>query len=68
MQREFLAAPQFWTVGQTIDHVRESGDHLPELFFDVYVVDPTFKPVGALPISLLLRSRARRPWPRSWRR
>jgi magnesium transporter len=41
MQREFLAAPQFWTVGQTIDHVRESGDHLPELFFDVYVVDPS---------------------------
>ncbi|WP_297508670.1 magnesium transporter [uncultured Caulobacter sp.] len=61
MQREFLAAPEFWTVGQTIDHVRESGDQLPELFFDVYVVDPTFKPVGAIPISILLRSRRETP-------
>ncbi|OYX66468.1 MAG: magnesium transporter, partial [Caulobacter sp. 32-67-35] len=57
MQREFLAAPEFWTAGHTIDHVREAGDALPELFFDVYVVDPTYKPVGAIPISLLLRSR-----------
>ncbi|WP_421738448.1 magnesium transporter [Caulobacter sp.] len=57
MQREFLAAPEFWSVGHTIDHVREAGDALPELFFDVYVVDPTYKPVGAIPISLLLRSR-----------
>jgi magnesium transporter len=57
MQREFLAAPEFWSVGHTIDHVREAGDSLPELFFDVYVVDPTYKPVGAIPISLLLRSR-----------
>ncbi|MGH1557356.1 magnesium transporter [Caulobacter segnis] len=61
MQREFLAAPEFWTVGQTIDHVRDSGDSLPELFFDVYVVDPTFKPVGAIPISILLRSRRETP-------
>jgi len=61
MQREFLAAPEFWTVGQTIDFVRESGDSLPELFFDVYVVDPTFKPVGAIPISILLRSRRETP-------
>jgi len=55
MQREVLAAPEFWTVGQTIDHVR-SADDLPELFFDVYVVDPTFKPLGAIELSRLLRS------------
>jgi magnesium transporter len=61
MQREFLAAPEFWTVGQTIDHVREAGETLPELFFDVYVVDPTYKPVGAIPISILLRSRRETP-------
>ncbi|KRA60020.1 magnesium transporter [Caulobacter sp. Root656] len=61
MQREFLAAPQFWTVGQTIDHVREAGDRLPELFFDVYVVDPSFTPVGALPISQLLTNKRETP-------
>ncbi|CAN5166443.1 magnesium transporter [soil metagenome] len=56
MQREVLAAPQFWTVGQSIDHIRGGGDDLPELFFDIYVIDPTFKPVGAVAISRLLRS------------
>ena len=56
MQREVLAAPQFWTVGQTIDHVRETADELPELFFDVYVVDPGFKPIGACPVSQLLKA------------
>ncbi len=56
MQREVLAAPSFWTVGQTIDHVRSSGEELPEMFFDVYVVDPSFKPVGAVALSSLLRS------------
>jgi magnesium transporter len=57
MQREVLAAPQFWTVGQTIDHVRNAGDELPELFFDIYVVDPSYRPIGAAPISQLLRAR-----------
>ncbi|MDO1560299.1 magnesium transporter [Brevundimonas sp. 2R-24] len=57
MQREVMAAPQFWTVGQTIDHMRAQGDDLPELFFDIYVVDPGFKPVGGVPVSHLLRAR-----------
>ncbi|MDO8902902.1 MAG: magnesium transporter [Phenylobacterium sp.] len=57
MQREVVAAPQFWTVGQAIDHFRREGDDLPELFFDVYVVDPTYRPVGAVPVSTLLRSK-----------
>ncbi|MCR5875407.1 magnesium transporter [Phenylobacterium sp. J426] len=56
MQREVVAAPQFWTVGQAIDHFRKEVDDLPELFFDVYVVDPSYKPVGAVPVSQLLRS------------
>ncbi len=56
MQREVVAAPQFWTVGQAIDHFRREGDDLPELFFDVYVVDPAYKPVGAAPVSHLLRA------------
>ena len=56
MQREVLAAPQFWTVGQTIEHVRTAGDDLPELFFDVYIVDPSNKPLGAAALSLLLKS------------
>ncbi len=61
MQREVVAAPQFWTVGQAIDHFRRDADDLPELFFDIYVVDPTYKPVGAVPVSLLLRTGRQTP-------
>jgi magnesium transporter len=56
MQREVLAAPQFWTVAQTIGHIEKAADELPELFFDVYVVDPSFKPVGAIAVSQLLKA------------
>jgi len=61
MQREVVAAPQFWTVGQAIDHFRRDSDELPELFFDIYVVDPAYKPVGAVPVSMLLRSSRQTP-------
>jgi len=56
MQREVMAAPSFWNVGDTIDHIRKQGEDLPELFFDIYVVDPANKPVGGLPVSSLLRA------------
>ncbi len=61
MQREVVAAPQFWTVGQTIDHLRRESEALPELFFDIYVVDPAYKPVGAAPVSHLLRTKRDTP-------
>jgi magnesium transporter len=60
MQREVMAAPAFWTVGQALDHMRENGADLPDLFFDIYVVDPSYKPVGALAVSQLLRSKRER--------
>ena len=56
MQREVMAAPEFWKVGDTIDHVRAQGEELPELFFDIYVVDPLNRPVGGVPVSRLLRT------------
>lgn len=56
MQREVMAAPSFWNVGDTIDHIRKQGEDLPELFFDIYIVDPSNKPVGGLPVSGLLRA------------
>jgi magnesium transporter len=63
MQREVLAAPQFWTVGQAIEHVRGAGSDLPELFFDLYVVDPSNKPLGAVGVSRLLRAKLDAPLP-----
>jgi len=55
MQREFVAAPEFWTVGDAIDHMRETGEDLPELFFNVYIIDTGFKPIGYVPVSQLMR-------------
>ncbi|MEM7662699.1 MAG: magnesium transporter [Pseudomonadota bacterium] len=56
MQREFVAAPEFWTVGHTVDHARDQGDDLPDQFFEIYVVDPAFKVLGAVPLATLLRT------------
>lgn len=56
MQREFVAAPEFWTVGHTIDHARETGEDLPDQFFEIYVIDPGFKVLGAVPLPTLLRT------------
>lgn len=56
MQREFVAAPKFWTVGHTIDHMRAAGEDLPDQFFEIFVVDERFRPIGAVTISTLMRS------------
>ncbi len=65
MQRELVTVPSFWNVGQTIDFMRQSADleedALPSVFYDIFVVDPVHKPVGAVPLSRLLRTR--RPVP-----
>ena len=39
MQREFVAAPDFWTVGHALDHMRDSRGEMPDKFFDLFVVD-----------------------------
>lgn len=57
MQREFVAAPPFWTVGHTIDHMRETGDDLPDLFHNIWIVDTAFRPIGYISVSQLIRSR-----------
>lgn len=55
MQREFVAAPPFWSVGDTIDHMRATGEELPDLFFNIWVIDTAFKPIGYVPVSTLMR-------------
>lgn len=57
MQREFVAIPQFWTVGKTLDYLRAAGETLPEDFYDVFVLDPLHKVVGTVPVGQILRSR-----------
>jgi len=55
MQREFTAIPSNWSVGQTIDYLRENKD-LPEEFLEIFIVDEEFKPIGTVPSSKVLRT------------
>jgi len=53
MQREFTAIPIDWSVGQTIDYLRENKD-LPEEFLEIFIIDSNFKPVGTVSSSKVL--------------
>lgn len=55
MQRDFVAVETGWSVGQTIDYLRDEKE-LPDEFFDVFVVDTERKPVGTISLSRVLRS------------
>lgn len=56
MQRELVKAPEHWTVGQTIDFLRNE-DGLPEQFYHVILVDPRLKPTGYVTLGRLLGAR-----------
>ena len=53
MQREFTAVPSNWSVGQTIDYLRENKD-LPGEFLEIFIIDEGFKPIGTVPSSKVL--------------
>jgi magnesium transporter len=56
MTTKFIAVPPFWTVGQTIDFMREDS-RLPDEFTELYVVEPGFHFLGTVPLDRLLRSK-----------
>jgi magnesium transporter len=56
MQREVVVAPDHWTVGEAIDHLRTS-DRLPDQFYHVILVDPRMKPLGYATLGRILSSR-----------
>jgi len=55
MQRELIAAPEHWTIGDVIDYLR-GDDTLTTDFWEVFVVDPGHKPVGTCKLSWILRT------------
>ena len=55
MQRDLIAVPEHWTVGQVIDYLR-SADELATDFWEVFVVSPNHHPVGTCKLSSILRS------------
>ncbi|MBA4130947.1 MAG: magnesium transporter [Hyphomicrobium sp.] len=56
MQAHFVAVAPFWTVGQVIDYMREADD-LPESFSEIFVVDPSFRVLGSVELSRVLRAK-----------
>lgn len=56
MQTDFISVPPFWSVGQTIDYMREEDD-LPNDFTQIWVVDPSHHLIGRVPLDRLLRTK-----------
>jgi len=56
MQRELVAMPEDWTVGQAIDYLRRTED-LPDQFYHVILVSPAMKPAGYVALGRLLSAR-----------
>lgn len=54
MQREFVAIPQFWTVGKTVDYLRAAAESLPNKFYDIFIVDTMHRFVGAVALDNIL--------------
>jgi magnesium transporter len=55
MQRDLIAVPEHWTVGQVIDWLR-SDEELADSFWEVFVVDQRHHPIGTMPLSRILRT------------
>ena len=53
MQREIVAAPEHWTVGEAIDYMRRHDD-LPQEFYHMILVDPAFRPTGYVTLGRIL--------------
>jgi len=55
MQRDLIAVPEHWTVGDVLDYLRSNED-LTTDFWEVFVVDPSHRPVGTCKLSWVLRT------------
>lgn len=60
MQSDFVAVAPYWTIGQVIEHARETDD-LPDSFSEIFVVDPAFRVLGSVELSRLLRTKREVP-------
>ncbi|MBL4905993.1 MAG: magnesium transporter [Sneathiella sp.] len=55
MQRDLIAVPEYWNLGQTIEYLRDTAD-LPTEFYEIFVVDPRHRPIGTIPLDRAMRS------------
>lgn len=55
MQRDLIAVPEHWTVGNVLDYLRRNED-LTTDFWEIFVVDPGHRPIGTCKLSWILRT------------
>jgi magnesium transporter len=55
MQRELIAVPEHWTVGDVLDYLR-GDEELATDFWEIFVVDPAHHPIGTCALSWILRT------------
>ena len=56
MTRDFVVAPESWTVGQALDFLRaEDNADLPTDFYQVYLIDPAYRPLASVGLSRIMR-------------
>jgi len=55
MQRDLIAVPEHWTVGDVLDYLRKNED-LTTDFWEVFVVDAKHHPIGTCKLSWILRT------------
>ncbi|MDD9798151.1 MAG: magnesium transporter [Alphaproteobacteria bacterium] len=55
MRPDFVAVQPSWTVGQTIDYLRDT-ENLPDDFLEILIVDTDNKPTGVVRLNKALRT------------
>ncbi len=54
MQRDLVAVPEHWSIGQVIDYLRDTTG-LTSDFWEIFVVDAAHRPIGTCQLSWVLR-------------
>lgn len=54
MQTDVPCVPNFWNVQEALHYVATT-DELPDIYYELYVVDPRHHPIGSISLTQLLR-------------
>ncbi|MFO1242526.1 MAG: magnesium transporter [Rickettsiales bacterium] len=61
MRKTMVSIPEFWNVGDTIDHLRSQQTTLPDDFYVIFATDPKFHPVGAVALAKIMQNKREVP-------
>lgn len=53
MQKDFISVPEHWNIGQAIEYIK-TKQKSSEIFHEIFVTNPKFKPVGSISLSDLI--------------